>query len=148
KQAKSAFHRGMWLSITIVVLSILIGIAASWFLAHSLTVDLASVARAAGSLAGGDFTKRTGVNRTDEVGVVATTFDAMAALLEARNKSDRETRAALEGGVERLRSASADILASVTQFTSSASEQSAAVSETSATVDGLRAASEQTARKA
>jgi signal transduction histidine kinase len=59
------------------VLLVLGGIGA-WFVSRSVTAPLGKLRVAADSLARGDYSQRTGLQRDDEIGRVARSFDAMA----------------------------------------------------------------------
>jgi methyl-accepting chemotaxis protein len=131
-----------------VFTTIVLVLTGVYWLERSLTRNVRAVASAATGLAEGDLSQRAKVTSHDELGDLATAFNGMAAQLEAAAQRDREVQTSLQRGVENLGSASTEILATVTEHTSSASEQSAAVSEATVTVDALRSATEQTARKA
>ena len=102
--------------------------------ARRISRNVGAVADAAGHLAGGDLATRADVRSRDEVGVMATSFNAMA-----------DSLAAL---VTQVIAASEEIASSATQLSSAAdelaattTEQSAAVTEASATTEELARAS-------
>lgn len=117
-----------------VLAALALSIALMVVIARRITRNIASVARAASDLAGGDLTQRAHVNSSDEIGAMGTAFNSMA------------------GGLERLvtgvQLASVDVSAAAAQLSSSAEElaatttqQSAAVTETTATTEELARAS-------
>ncbi|MEN8114695.1 MAG: HAMP domain-containing sensor histidine kinase [Actinomycetota bacterium] len=61
---------------------------------RALTRDLEATASAARDLTGGDLSARTGVERSDEIGTVAETFDQMADQLERRSMEREADEAA------------------------------------------------------
>ena len=80
------FHHSIhWLSAGIVVL----GTIVSYFIARGITIPLCQLTASAKAIAAGDFIARADVKTNDEVGVLATSFNDMAASLqrsEARQK--------------------------------------------------------------
>ncbi len=72
-------------NLVLVALGLGIGLSLAAALAVSdrLTSDLALVAEAAGRVAGGELSARAGVERADELGALARSFDEMATRLEA-----------------------------------------------------------------
>ncbi|MGE3857439.1 MAG: HD domain-containing phosphohydrolase [Dehalococcoidia bacterium] len=68
-----------------------------WLLARSLTRPLARLVRAADAVSGGDFTIRSGVSTSDEIGDLATAFDSMAGRLE---RSHFNTLSALVSAID------------------------------------------------
>lgn len=93
-------HTGL---IALVVIAI--GTLGAWLVSNQITTPLAEVTRAAEDLAGGDYSRRVSLVRDDELGRLATSFNAMAQqvgdathALEARVADrTRELRHALEG---------------------------------------------------
>ena len=66
-------------AVTLLVLGI------GWLVARHFTGPLLRVVTAARQLAGGDLSARTGVHGTDEIGVLASTFDVMATRLQRQH---------------------------------------------------------------
>jgi signal transduction histidine kinase len=66
-----------------VIAALLSALALSLLLARNLTRPIRQVTDSAEQLASGDFTIRTGLDRSDEVGVLAETFDKMATEIES-----------------------------------------------------------------
>jgi putative nucleotidyltransferase with HDIG domain len=56
-----------------------------WLVARRLTRPLSALLQATGAVMGGDLSARSGVRRVDEIGALATSFDAMAATLERQH---------------------------------------------------------------
>jgi signal transduction histidine kinase len=57
---------------------LLLGLVAAWLISRSVTVPLRRLAAGADAMAHGDYSHRTGLNRDDEIGRLAHSFDAMA----------------------------------------------------------------------
>jgi signal transduction histidine kinase len=96
--ANRMFFSNHDLTLVLVVLGfgLLAAIAFALSASRSLTSDLERMARTARDVAGGDLGVRTGVERFDEIGVLAMEFDEMTAELEsmreARDTEDRRRR--------------------------------------------------------
>jgi methyl-accepting chemotaxis protein len=95
----------------------------------------------AGKLAQGDLTVRLSTNGRDELGSLTENLNGMALGLSDLSRQVRD-------GVQGISSATAEILATVSEHTASANQQSAAIHQTSVTVDEVRAVAEQAAQKA
>jgi signal transduction histidine kinase len=80
-----------WL-LLIGLTGLMLGILASYLLARDITEPILRVVGAAEALGGGDWSQRVTSNARDEVGVLAQTFNAMAARLESW---DADLRAAV-----------------------------------------------------
>lgn len=78
--------------LTLVLVAILLGVGlggvVAGAVARPLTEDLEAISRAAERVAGGDLTARSGVLRSDELGLAAKALDEMIAALEA-SESER-----------------------------------------------------------
>lgn len=68
----------------------LVSLLVFWLLSRSLTRPVARISATARQLARGDLTARVGLGGQDEIGQLATHFDAMAAELESQSKNRRE----------------------------------------------------------
>lgn len=71
-----------------------LGVLVAIRVSASLTSDLRGVAEAAGQVADGDLTVRTGIDRRDEVGVLATSVDRMVEQLSAAQQQRARGEAA------------------------------------------------------
>jgi methyl-accepting chemotaxis protein len=121
-------------SLSAVFASLLLSVLLTTWVARRLSRNVGAVAAAAGRIAAGDLSSRAPVDSSDEVGMMATSFNAMAESLEAL--------------VDQLVVASEEVTISATQLNSAAdqlaattTEQSAAVTEASATTEELARAS-------
>ncbi|CAN5893928.1 hypothetical protein BH23GEM9_BH23GEM9_35150 [soil metagenome] len=63
-------------------LLMLLGGLAAWLVSRSVTAPLRRLGYAADAIAAGDYSRRTGIERTDEIGHLAHSFDAMAGHVE------------------------------------------------------------------
>ncbi|HKN68003.1 MAG TPA: ATP-binding protein [Gemmatimonadaceae bacterium] len=75
----------------IALLMILLGAVAAWALSRSITGPLDEISRAAAGIADGDYSRRTQVSVPNELGRLASSFDAMAARIEAAAKAREDT---------------------------------------------------------
>ncbi|HEX9014586.1 MAG TPA: HAMP domain-containing protein, partial [Chloroflexota bacterium] len=81
-----AVNRALWLAgLVAMVAAVLLGLLVS----RQITAPLQKVARAARRVAGGDFAQRVDVKSRDETGVLAESFNTMAASL-AKNEQQRK----------------------------------------------------------
>ncbi|WP_083974782.1 sensor histidine kinase [Kitasatospora mediocidica] len=74
----------------IMAFSMIASLLVMQLVAHSLTAPLREMTVAARAMAGGDYSRRVKVASRDEVGELATTFNRMAADLEAADRHRRE----------------------------------------------------------
>jgi methyl-accepting chemotaxis protein len=95
----------------------------------------------AASVAEGNLTARVTANGSEDLQLLSENLNAMVVGLAEVSGRVRE-------GSQSIRAATAEILAAVSQHSASASQQSASISEATSTVAELRAAAEQSARKA
>src|SRR5690606_29910162 len=61
---------------------LLLGLLAAWLLSRSVTGPLRRLASTADAIAAGDYSRRAHVERADEIGRLARSFDAMAARVD------------------------------------------------------------------
>jgi methyl-accepting chemotaxis protein len=122
-------------------------------------------------IAKGDYGRRTGLTRADEIGRLGRTFDSMAEAVQDRENKylnsleteqqqldqmrvliehEQEQRESLQAVLSEVRQAASElgtagteILAATTQQATGSSEQAAAISQTSTTVDEVKVISEQ-----
>jgi signal transduction histidine kinase len=62
----------------------------AWFVSRSVTAPLRRLGAAADAIAAGDYSRRTGIGRTDEIGHLARSFDSMAAHVEVTHEELEE----------------------------------------------------------
>ena len=122
------------------VLAAVAGLLAAAVLSILLTRPIASavkqVAAAARGLAAGDLEQTIDVKSHDELGDMADAFATMMLQL-------RSLRTEVQSGTESLSGAGEAILAAVAQQSAGATAQSAAIAETSATVEEVKASAQQ-----
>jgi signal transduction histidine kinase len=104
------------------VVLLLAGGLAAWLVSRSVTAPLRRLGAAADAIAAGDYTRRTGIERTDEIGFLASSFDQMVvhvesthAELAARYGEARSLAAELESANTRLQQAVREIEAARTE---------------------------------
>ena len=79
---------------TALILALVAGVAAAVvmavYLARQLTRPIRTLREAAESIAQGDFSQRTGIQRKDDIGALAKSFDQMSEALERNEESRRQ----------------------------------------------------------
>jgi signal transduction histidine kinase/CheY-like chemotaxis protein/HAMP domain-containing protein len=83
-------------AIVIALLMIALGAIAAWAMSRSITRPLDDIARATQGIAEGDYSHRTKVTATNELGLLAASFDAMAAKVEAAARERENTLTLLD----------------------------------------------------
>jgi len=124
-----------FLAVVLVVLGFVF-----WF-ARNIAGRVSELTGAARRVGAGDLSAEAKVEGADEIGVLASTFNAMTENL-------RKLLGAIAETGNSLASASSELLAGTTQQSASAQEQAAAVAETVTTVDEVQQTSEQAAQRA
>jgi methyl-accepting chemotaxis protein len=113
----------------LLALGLLISAAASWFIIRSITKPLGQIQRIISEVEKtSDFTKRVPVENTDEVGMTATSFNALMHTLQG-------TLRTVLDNVAELTDASHALTASSGQVASSSARQSEAAAAMAATVE-------------
>jgi methyl-accepting chemotaxis protein len=112
------------------------GAIAGYVLARRLTRPLEELRAAAAAIAAGDLTRRVRTDEGGEIGDLAASFSAMASGLRA-------TLGELREAVQKLEHGASDILGSVARQAAMASEQAAAINETSTTASEIAQTSKQ-----
>ncbi len=147
-ESRDGYDKSFYGMLGVLGLALVSGILVSSVLSRGIVKNVEALSSAADRLAGGDLQSRAVVKTKDQLGHLANAFNAMAGKLDQADKTRRNVQRTLNDGVLSLSSSSSEILATLTHFNGAASQQAAAVSETTATVDELRAIAEQTTRKA
>lgn len=83
-------HAFLRRSIPLLLGLILMGAAAAWLLSRRFTLPLRDLSEAAEAIAGGHYGRRVDLQRADEIGALAETFNTMAARVEASDTALRE----------------------------------------------------------
>jgi len=98
-QALSDAQRGLWLASALVTL---LGAAAAWFLARSLTRPLARLTAASRRIASGDFFQPQPIasDGSDEIGTLARAFEGMRARIAEMTDELRDERDVLDAVLE------------------------------------------------
>src|SRR5690606_11544573 len=99
----------------LLLLMMALGAAGAWLLSRRFTAPLLQLSGAAGTFASGDYSHRVDLDRSDELGVLAASFNSMAEQVqvsdaELKRQVDEARRLAneLEGANARLRSLMAE----------------------------------------
>ena len=121
-------------ALTVVALALIGAVLLTLWVARRISRNVGAVAEAAGQLAGGDLGTRAQVRSRDEVGAMATSFNAMAENLDALVTQVVQASEQVASSATQLSSAADELAATTT-------EQSAAVTEASATTEELARAS-------
>jgi methyl-accepting chemotaxis protein len=130
-----------WQLLAIVGVALVVGAAWSFIFPGRLMRPVVVLQQATRRLADGDLRTRVDLVRTDELGLLATSFNHMAASLQTMTGQAQQAATAIAA-------AAAEILAATTQQAASAAEQSAAVTQTTATVEEVKSIALQTAQQA
>jgi methyl-accepting chemotaxis protein len=141
----------IWIGIAVLLVAVVGGILVGRILSRRVS----GLAAAAEKVAGGDLEQKVPDGGSDELGVLSRAFNKMVVNLAdliagqeaSRRRLERILQTVKETGAD-LGSGSSEILASTTQIASGAQEQSAAVSETVATVEQVMQVSDQASEKA
>ncbi len=121
-------------ALSLVAASLCFSVVLTTIVARRLSRNIGAVASSARTLAAGDLSSRAPVRSGDEVGIMATSFNAMADSLEAL--VDQLVRASDEVSI-----AATQLNSAADQLAATTTEQSAAVTEASATTEELARAS-------
>jgi signal transduction histidine kinase len=95
--AQTEAERGLWLASTAVLL---LGAAAAWLLAGTLTRPLGRLTQAAQRIARGDFEQPVRVKSGDEIGTLATAFEVMRGRVAEMTGTLRDERDVLDAVLE------------------------------------------------
>jgi PAS domain S-box-containing protein len=91
----------------ISMLILFVGMVAAFLLARSMTRPLLSLTQAASAIAGGDYSQKVEINRSDELGTLARAFNAMTAKV---SNSQRELEQKVKERTAQLEAAAGAIL--------------------------------------
>ena len=144
-QAESTLDKSIaditWQLLAITALALVVAVVWSIVFPGRLMRPLAALQQATSRLASGDLRAQVDLVRTDELGLLATSFNHMAASLHSMTSQVDEATGAIAA-------AAAEILAATTQQAASAAEQSAAITQTTTTIEEVKAIALQTAQQA
>ncbi|MBP1763489.1 MAG: Methyl-accepting chemotaxis protein signaling domain protein [Firmicutes bacterium] len=142
-------------AIAAAVLAILFGLAIAYFSARSISKPVGQLAEALQQVADGDLTKQVAIQRGDEIGILAQSFNSMVVQLQKLVKQitfNAEQLAAsseeLTASAEQSAQAVNQVAASVTDIAHGSEQQLNAVEETSAVVEQMSASIQQVAATA
>jgi methyl-accepting chemotaxis protein len=145
EQAESTLDKSVadttWQLFAIVVLALVVAVVWSIVFPTRLMRPMAVLQQATNRLASGDLTARVDLVRSDELGLLASSFNHMAASLQTMTSQVQQATGAIT-------SAAAEILAATTQQVASAAEQSAAITQTTTTIEEVKTIALQTSQQA
>lgn len=124
-------------TILLLALLVIIGIAVALWLSHSIGSGMRIAAAAASRSAEGDLTQPAPVSSRDEIGELGMSINEMVRGLNQVAAEIREI-------VQSLASAASEILAAITQQGASTTERATAIDQTTALVDEVRVSAQQT----
>ena len=130
-----------WQLLALAALALVVAVVWSIVFPGRLMRPIAALQQATSRLASGDLTARVDLVRADELGLLASSFNHMAASLHSMTRQVDEATGAIAA-------AAAEILAATTQQAASAAEQSAAITQTTTTIEEVKAIALQTAQQA
>lgn len=97
--AQRSFRSGRNTAIAAAAIAVLIGLTAALVVIRRIAGGVRAVSRAAQEVAGGDLDRRADVRSRDEIGAMATAFNAMAERLQMMIDSERLAKQTLEAAV-------------------------------------------------
>ena len=124
-----------------ILLAIILGLGLGFSISRSISTPIRLLTEKTELMSHGDLTQRVNINRTDEIGILAASFNRMTSNLGELTGQARQATA-------NISSATNQILAATSEQASTAREQAVAVSETTSTVEEARQSAEQTAERA
>lgn len=134
------------------VLAAILGVVVGFFAARSIANPVNQLVVVAQKVAGGDLTERVKVDRQDEIGQLATAFNAMTGQLKTLitqiNTNAEQVAASSEeltASAEQSAQAANQVAGSITDVANGANEQLAAANDTSAVVEQMAAGIQQVA---
>ncbi len=146
-EALSQVSSTIWRTIIIIAITILIGIAAAYFLGNYITAPIMAVEKHTSQVAKGDLTQKVAnkyVNRKDELGSLAKAVNKMTDNLrdvvnEISNISNNLSSSSqqLSASSEEISASAEEVGSAIEEVASGAEEQSAQIDETSKNVEGL-----------
>jgi PAS domain S-box-containing protein len=80
----------------IALVCVIIGVTGAWFLSNHVTRPLVELTRATKDIADGNYARRVGASRHDELGVLMSSFNSMAATVQAFNREQSALTRELE----------------------------------------------------
>lgn len=138
--ALHALHPSLQLSdapmISSAAVAAILASAIAWLFARRLARPLEDLRDAAAAVAAGDLTRRIEIRGSGEIADLATSFAAMTEGLQA-------TLTELSAATEKLESGAGEILGSVSRQAAMATQQAAAINETSTTASEIAQTSKQ-----
>lgn len=155
KQAVEAADNSGKASLTAGVISALLGLGIGFFAARSIARPVNQLAAVAKKLADGDLTHQVQVDRQDEIGQLAASFNAMVVALTGlirKIHSNAQQLAAsseeLTASAQQSATAANQIANSITGVANGATEQMGAVTESSAIIQQMSASIQEVAANA
>ena len=135
------YRSGRTLMLGLGAVALLIGIAAAWLMARSVTVPLDHAVDAAKGVASGDLSRTIVIDSTDEIG-------QLQQALREMNQSLKNTVREVRTGADTIATASAEIASGNLDLSSRNEEQASSLEETASAVEQLASTVHQTADNA
>lgn len=131
----------LYVNVVLIVIITLVIIVLARFFANKFAEPIISITRSASLVANGDLREKVVMNSSDEVGVLASSFNSMVESLANINRQ-------IQHMSENIRKATSEINRSAENQERVSIQQSSAVSETSATIEELSVSAKQVAQSA
>ncbi|MGK5078974.1 methyl-accepting chemotaxis protein [Janthinobacterium sp. HLX7-2] len=137
----SDFRSGRSQMLALGAAALLIGLAAAWLIARSITTPLGHAVEAAKAVAGGDLSRTIAIDSGDEIG-------QLQQALKEMNQSLLNTVREVRTGADTIATASAEIASGNLDLSSRTEEQASSLEETASAVEQLSSTVHQTADNA
>ena len=134
---------GTWVAVLIGAASLLVIVAALWWVVRSITGPLAETVSVLETVAAGDLTRTSSVSSGDELGAVARSLNAVVGRLRGAMASIAGSAQSLAGASEELSAVSEQMAGNAEETSGEAQTASAAAEQVSANVQAVAAAAEE-----
>jgi methyl-accepting chemotaxis protein len=127
---ENRFARQQWISLVLVALVLVSGVAGAWWLARAVLAPLRESVAAIDAIAGGDLTVEVNSDRHDEFGAMMRSLGSMAARL-------RQLVGGVRSGVQSVTSASHEIAQGNQDLSSRTEQQASSLQQTAASMEQM-----------
>ena len=101
QMARTAINEAIFTSMAILAITLPIAFFVTYMIAVRITRPVSQLARISEAVAGGDLSQQIDINRSDEVGKLASSFNRMIRSIKERDEELRKSRDELEQRVQR-----------------------------------------------